>query len=194
MTRPDLDAIRARCDAATPGPWRVDGSTYDEGCNEHLAPYGLEGPNERLIWSSGGGEYSHPDMGTAQFIAHARADIPALLAYIEELESRTTYTIGETEWAHRIAVAEQRFADESDAHQETRTLLTDLYMKQLRADAAQMREYGISHRGLRSLFAEYDGGELSIGKVLELLRAAARELAKEEVAELKARIMKMEER
>ena len=82
--------------------------------------------------------------------------------------------------------------DEHDAHQETRTLLTDLYMKQLRSDAAQMREYGISYRGLRSLFAEYDGGELSIGKVLELLRAAARELAKEEIAELKARITTLE--
>lgn len=87
MTRPDLAAILARCDAATPGPWRVDGNTYDEDCNEHLAPYGLEGPNERLIWSSGGGEYSHPDMATAQFIARARADIPALLAYVEELEA-----------------------------------------------------------------------------------------------------------
>lgn len=85
--KPDLDAIRARCEAATRGPWRVDGSTYDEDCNEHLAPYGLEGPNERLIWSSGGGEYAHPDMATAQFIAHARTDIPALLAYVEELEA-----------------------------------------------------------------------------------------------------------
>ena len=55
-----------------------------------------------------------------------------------------------------------------------------------------MREYGISYRGLRSLLAEYDGGEFSIGKVLDLLRAAAREMAKEEVAELKARITTLE--
>ena len=133
--KPDLDAIRARCDAATPGPWRVDGSTYDEDCNEHLAPYGLEGPNERLIWSSGGGEYSHPDMDTAQFIASCRTDTPALLAYIDMLEhmlaeerenvdtlrarvaelearaNRASYTIGETEWANRIANAEARAAD-----------------------------------------------------------------------------------
>ena len=126
MTRPDLDAIRARCEAATQGPWRVDGSTYDEDCNEHLAPYGLEGPNERLIWSSGGGEYAHPNMETAQFIAAARTDIPALLAYIDELERRTTYTIGETEWAHRIAVAEQRFVDEYDAHKEAKREIAEL--------------------------------------------------------------------
>lgn len=213
MTRPDLEAIRARCEAATPGPWRVDGSTYDEDCNEHLAPYGLEGPNERLIWSSGGGEYAHPDMATAQFIASARTDIPALLAYIEELESRTTYTIGETELAQRIATlehmlteerenvdtlraavehAEQRFVDEYDAHQETRSLLTDLYMKQLRADAAQMREYGISYDGVRKLIAECVADEMNVGKVVELLRAAAHELAKEEIAEMKARIAVLE--
>lgn len=137
MTRPDLDAIRAR--------W----------------------PKGRLANTD------------------AREDVLALLAYVEELESRVTYTVGETEWANRIAHAEQRFADEYDAHQETRTLLTDLYMKQLRSDAAQMREYGISYHGLRSLFAEYDGGELSLGKVLELLRAAARELAKEQLDELR---------
>jgi hypothetical protein len=41
-------------------------------------------------------------------------DSLSLLAYIDELERRTTYTIGETEWAHRIAVAEQRFVDEYD--------------------------------------------------------------------------------
>ena len=152
--KPDLDAIRARCGAATPGPWRVDGSTYDEDCNEHLAPYGLEGPNERLIWSSGGGEYTHPDMNTAQFIAAARTDIPALLAYIDDLErdllheratfescnrarqhcehecatlkARTTYTVGETEWAQRIAVAEQRFVDEYDARKAAEREIAEL--------------------------------------------------------------------
>lgn len=94
--------------------------------------------------------------------------------------------------ARRATRAEQLFVDECNAHQETRKLLTDLYMKQLRADAAQMREYGISYDGVRTLLAEYDGGELSLGKVLELLRAAARELAKEEIAELKARIAVLE--
>ena len=68
MTRPDLDAIRAR--------WRKRG-------------------------------HSFADMD--EFQRHARTDTPALLAYIDELEGRTTYTVGETEWAHRIAVAEQRF-------------------------------------------------------------------------------------
>lgn len=208
MTRPDLDAIRAR-----------------------------------LL---------HPNLTAEEF-----ESIMALLSYIDGLESCTTYTVGETEWAHRIAVAEQRFVDEYDARKAAererdelreelfdwqhaveyilgdnwtsgdghdakaarkalaewaekaqgeapnllaeiedlrrqRDAFLDLYRKQKADDAAQMREYGISYAGVRTLLAEYDGGELSIGKVLELLRAAARELAKEEIAELKARIATLE--
>ena len=56
MTADELKQIRERCEAATPGPWRVYGSEFDEDCREHLAPYGLEDAQERLIWSSGGGE------------------------------------------------------------------------------------------------------------------------------------------
>lgn len=169
MTRPDLDAIRARCDAAQ--------VIFDR--NSVVAPCVYD-------------------------------DIPALLAYVDELErdlnneraafescnrarmhceyecatlkARTTYTVGETEWAHRIAVAEQRFVDEYDAHQETRTLLTDLWRKQAASDAAQMREYGISYDGVRKLITDYLDDELSLGKVVELLRAAARELARVELS------------
>lgn len=187
--KPDLDAIRARCDAATPGPW-----AYDEGAGYiemHEAGYAEFKPDwERSV-------HKQPPLvarmtdtwgDTAEdgrFIAHARTDIPALLAYIEELESRVTYTVGETEWTNRVAVAEQRFADECDAHQETRTRLTDLYMKQLKADAAQMREYGISYDGVRTLIAECVDDEMNVGKVVELLRAAAREMAKGQLDELR---------
>jgi hypothetical protein len=155
MTRPDLDAIRARCEAAQVIFAR----------NSVVAPCVYD-------------------------------DIPALLAYIDELESctafTTSWTIGETEWAHRVAVAEQRFVDECDAHQETCTILTDLWRKQMNADAAQMREYGISYAGVRKLIAECVADEMNVGKVVELLRAAARELAKDELAELKARIATLE--
>lgn len=144
MTRPDLEAIRARCDAA------------------------------QVIFAR-----------SSAVAPCVYDDIPALLAYIDDLERRASYTIGETEWAHRIAVAEQRFVDEYDAHQETRTLLTDLWRKQAASDAAQMREYGISYDGVRKLITDYLDDELSLGKVVELLRAAAREMAKEELVKLK---------
>ena len=85
MTRPDLDAIRARCDAATPGPWTYDETGYVD----------IGVPRSRSI--AIGIEVDATAKSDGDFIAHARTDIPALLAYIEELEGRTTYTVGETE-------------------------------------------------------------------------------------------------
>jgi len=52
--------------------------------------------------------------------------IMAILSCIEERESPTTYTIGETEWAHRIAVAEQRFVDEYDARKSAEREIAEL--------------------------------------------------------------------
>jgi len=37
-----------------------------------------------------------------------------------------TYTVGETEWAHRIAVAEQRFVDEYDARKAAEREIAEL--------------------------------------------------------------------
>jgi hypothetical protein len=85
MTRPDLDAIRAR--------WQKRGHSFAD---------------------------------TDEFQRYARTDIPSLLAYIEELEGRATYTVGETEWAHRIAVAEQRFVDEYDARKAAEREIAEL--------------------------------------------------------------------
>ncbi|MDT0302943.1 hypothetical protein [Streptomonospora wellingtoniae] len=58
--RPDLDAIAAREQAATPGPWAYDGRTL-WGRDEY-GPIKAETPADRT------------------FISHARADVPALLA------------------------------------------------------------------------------------------------------------------
>jgi hypothetical protein len=73
MTRPDLDAIRAR--------WQKRGHSFDD---------------------------------KDEFQRHARADVPALLAYIDELEGRTTYTVGETEWAQRSASLEHMLSEERE--------------------------------------------------------------------------------
>jgi hypothetical protein len=44
----------------------------------------------------------------------------------EARANRATYTVGETEWAHRIAVAEQRFVDESDARKAAEREIAEL--------------------------------------------------------------------
>ncbi|MFJ5923877.1 hypothetical protein ACIQF6_14890 [Kitasatospora sp. NPDC092948] len=72
MTRP-LDAIQARCDAATKGPWYpdyIDGMVHDlEG--RTVAQTAATDPNPN-----------------ATFIAHARRDVPALIARVQELEQQ----------------------------------------------------------------------------------------------------------
>lgn len=69
MDQEQLNAIKERVAKATPGPWE-----YDE--------------DERGIWNKGGFNYlgtvtlSH---NSAEFIAHAREDVPALVAEVEYL-------------------------------------------------------------------------------------------------------------
>jgi len=69
----DLDAIRARAEAATPGPWRAE--QYDDCFIE---------PKICMIPANGCYDYKK-FWGNSQFIAHAREDIPALLDYIDRI-------------------------------------------------------------------------------------------------------------
>lgn len=76
----DLDAIRARCDAATPGPWMVFEGAYPYG-----EGYVIESPADLVA-----GNFDHEEGGIirkedAEFIAAARTDVPELLAEIERL-------------------------------------------------------------------------------------------------------------
>lgn len=79
MTELDLEAIKARCEAATPGPWR-----------------GLSSP---IIYGLGIGIYREEIDGEEKvaralpnddqiFIAHARTDVPALVAEVERLREQ----------------------------------------------------------------------------------------------------------
>lgn len=75
--KPDLDAIRARREAATPEPWQhvsVEGGW--DGVAEAANPRGVA--ICRLV-------LNHPDNAT--FIAHAPTDIDALLTRVAELEA-----------------------------------------------------------------------------------------------------------
>ncbi|MCO0597440.1 hypothetical protein NGI46_08155 [Peribacillus butanolivorans] len=72
MTEKELQAIRARAEAATEGPWRAN-------C------YGILGGQERVLWPT--------DIGTVEsfdknilFILEARQDVPKLLAEVERLQ------------------------------------------------------------------------------------------------------------
>jgi len=76
-----LDEIRARCEAATLGPWEYKTNRHP---NLNGTPWGwIDGPAGNMCWS---GYQSRID---ADFIAHAREDIPYLLAEIERLKKHS---------------------------------------------------------------------------------------------------------
>jgi hypothetical protein len=79
LTQERLDAITARCEAATPGPWKVvEGKSFGvQSENKNIANC-FRAENE-------------------QFIAHARQDIPALLAEVERLREERDRAIAALE-------------------------------------------------------------------------------------------------
>jgi hypothetical protein len=85
----ELEAIRNRTEAATPGPW------YAEDGTKHplvTRPFMLIYPPDEEDADTGGwvfGEIS--GQSDAEFIAHARQDVPKLLAEIERLKNVLNY-------------------------------------------------------------------------------------------------------
>ena len=83
-----LDAIKARAEAATEGPWRVR-TDYIPGVIE------VEGPTASNDYVA---ELS-ADKADLEFIAHSRADIPAMVAAVEAvLELHEPEATGYGDW------------------------------------------------------------------------------------------------
>ena len=95
-TPEQLAAIRERCAAAPEGPWqtypnpmRDDGVFVAQEGPLVQTGQGLEGPHSSAVpkgWSLG---HQVPH-ATGEFIAHARADVPALLRWLEQAQKRET--------------------------------------------------------------------------------------------------------
>ena len=110
ITDKRLTDIRARLAAATEGPWSVDGPAQC-GPGDTLTVYPVE--------DGGTIAYVRPSWDDAEFIAHAREDIPALLAEVERLRE---------ELAKARAVTEdkvERAADAMIAASPDRYLITE---------------------------------------------------------------------
>lgn len=69
----DLDAIRERAEVATPGPWKATASY----------PHVVFQPDDCMISTNLAGD----PLRDAAFIAHARDDLPNLIAEIERLRA-----------------------------------------------------------------------------------------------------------
>ena len=106
-TNTALDQIKARAKKATPGPWHRPLNTRWKNAVTGIMPKGdpastlinntdHEGNPERITivtaptWSSGGffRKQSGKDL---EFIAHARTDVPKLLAALEAVEEVTQH-------------------------------------------------------------------------------------------------------
>lgn len=191
----NLDEIEARVNAATPGPW-----TYDEGCGY------VEVPPCGVIEFKPGWERSvhflarvHNDHVEGEdglgfdgaFIASARTDVPALIARVRELEERLSDT--EDRRYRLTQELDEALADYQDLgrvmHEECArleaecerqsTLAATTFNALIANDIAQMRAYGLSYEGVRKVLHEHDDGEISFGKLMDLIRAAARAMAED---------------
>jgi len=110
VTDLDLDAIKARADAATPGPWYRVGPPWNRG-----APWvnaGSEDPHHGRFLCDLDAEMAGVDrdddepsneVADAEFIAHARTDVPALLARIAELEAERDQWLPLRQAVERVA-------------------------------------------------------------------------------------------
>jgi len=92
------------------------------------------------------------DALNAAFIAAARTDVPALIARVRELEAEC---------------------------ERQSTLAATTFNALIANDIAQMRAYGLSYEGVRKVLHEYNDGEISFGKLMDLIRAAARAMAED---------------
>ncbi len=88
MTDAELDAIRARAEAATPGPW---GITADSKPNDFDIAGPEPGDTRGMFWRE-------EDAG---FVAHARTDVPALLDEVKRLRALLKAPMTDAERAAR---------------------------------------------------------------------------------------------
>jgi hypothetical protein len=79
----DVGAVRARCEAATPGPWGVgDGLPFDES----YTPFVFDLARDLAIADFVVGTRRYESaLNDAHFVRHARTDLPAALDEIEAL-------------------------------------------------------------------------------------------------------------
>lgn len=84
------EAARARCEAATDGPWESCGGTIEGGPTSGRDVVTTEVDCMSYCYGGTGRGVEHPE--DREFIAHARIDLPALLDEIERLRALTTIT------------------------------------------------------------------------------------------------------
>ena len=89
LTDDKLNAMQQRCDAATASPWWAWVEGRDGPSGDTFIGLGKSPQLKDLYLLHGSGEGS-VSVADVDFIAHARQDIPALLAEVRRLRSKNT--------------------------------------------------------------------------------------------------------
>jgi len=92
MTEFDIQAARKRCEAATPGPWKIRAAV--NGFDKDVAILDSFGQIIAEVFMQVNREVFRPAVANAAFIKHARSDLPAALEALEEAQ-------GKLEWVKR---------------------------------------------------------------------------------------------
>jgi len=87
----NIEAIRARADAATPAPWLLDNDGGIRGNGNKIVADCNPVIRNGELWSDG---IRYPNINDKEFIAHAREDIPALLAENKALRNELCVKCG----------------------------------------------------------------------------------------------------
>lgn len=93
MTKINLAEIEARAEKATPGKWVFDGDKFDDGYNV----YATEHPHIKIVRA----DDNPNDKADAEFIAHAREDVPALIAEVKKLRKALGFYADSTRYGGR---------------------------------------------------------------------------------------------
>ncbi len=143
MPNLDLDAIEARAERATKGPWKYV-SVYDE-----VLSLAVDGKREGVCctWSSDGDVFHGVNQdNNADFIANARDDVPALVARVREFEEENAKLrekrLSNLESAERMTDRVERLTNDNAA---LRLAATELYEFVTR-DCGFEPKYGVVER------------------------------------------------
>ena len=103
----DLEAIKARCEAATEGPWE-----FADVAREVW----VSGGNIDVVSGEDGAYISDAD---GEFIAHAREDVPALVAEVERLQKQLAVAVKDlSEYPDRCLFCKSHVDSEECANSE----------------------------------------------------------------------------
>jgi hypothetical protein len=119
---PDLDAIKARSEAATPAPWTPGDTNPQAVVARNVNKHG----QHRVIGNWG----THAD---AEFVAHARKDIPALLDALAAVTAERDNLQRRLEWqgalTRALAPYQERALDAERERDHARQMLADTWQE-----------------------------------------------------------------